>query len=156
MGRALKFSTLFFILTVSLWLCSMLYITEARALNGLGTPSINARETGGVFEEYSSKRTRSGSRGQSYKYSKPTQEGPSPGMGHKSVPSYTYSKPTHEGPSPGIGHKSAPSYTYSKPTQEGPSSGIGHKSVPSYKYSKPTQEGPSPGVGHKNVPGDYQ
>ena len=102
MGRALKFSTLFFILTVSLWLSSMLFITEARALNGLGVPSINARETGGVFEE-SSKRTRSGSRGQSYKYSKPTHEGPSPGIGHKNVPSYKYSKPTQEGPSPGIG-----------------------------------------------------
>ena len=79
----------------------MLCITEARARTGLGVLSINARETGGVFEE-SSKTTRSGSRGQSYKYSKPTNEGPSPGIGHKSVPSYRYSKPTQEGPSPGI------------------------------------------------------
>ena len=134
MSRLLKLSTLFFILTVSLGLSSMFCITEARALNGLGVLSINARETGGVFEE-SFKTTRSGSRGQSYKYSKPTNEGPSPGIGHKST---------------------VPSYRYSKPTQEGPSPGIGHKSVPSYKYSKPTQEGPSPGIGHKNVPGDYQ
>lgn len=89
----LKFCTLFFILTVSIWLSSVPYITEARQLNGLGVPG-NAGETWGVFEKLfkieSSSGLSSGGRGHSYKYSRVTEitkPGPSPGEGHKNVPS---------------------------------------------------------------------
>ena len=90
----LKFCTLFFVLTISIWLSSMPCITEARPLNGLGVPS-NAGETGGVFEKLSkiesSSGLSSGGRGHSYKYSRVTAEilkfGPSPGEGHKNVSS---------------------------------------------------------------------
>lgn len=89
----LKFCTLIFILTVSIWLSSVPYITEARQLNGLGVPG-NAGETWGVFEKLfkieSSSGLSSGGRGHSYKYSgvtEITKPGPSPGEGHKNVPS---------------------------------------------------------------------
>ena len=90
----LKFCTLFFVLTVSIWLSSMPCITEARPLNGLGVPS-NVGETWGVFEKLSKIESSSGlsssGRGHSYKYSGVTAEilkfGPSPGEGHKNVSS---------------------------------------------------------------------
>ena len=90
----LKFCTLFFVLIVSIWLSSILCITEVRPLNVLRVPS-NAGETWGVFEKLSkiesSSGLSSGGRGYSYKYSRVTaentQSGPSPGEGHKNVPS---------------------------------------------------------------------
>ena len=90
----LKFCTLFFVPIVSIWLSSILCITEVRPLNGLRVPS-NAGETWGVFEKLSkiesSSGLSSGGRGHSYKYSRVTaentQSGPSPGEGHKNVSS---------------------------------------------------------------------
>jgi hypothetical protein len=90
MGRGLKMAALFFILLVSLWLSSMLYLTEARPLNGLGLPGHDdiAGDIDSVSEELSKgvKETSGLSR---EKYTRTTREiitdgsGPSPpGEGH--------------------------------------------------------------------------
>lgn len=94
MGRGLKLAALFFILLVSLWLSSMLYLTEARPLNGLGFPGhddIAGDVIDGVSEEFSKGVIESSglSVGLREKYTRTTQEiitdgsGPSPpGEGH--------------------------------------------------------------------------
>lgn len=75
MARGLKFSSMFFILLVSLQLCSMLYLTaEARPLNGQGL----AVGQGAGAIEGASKKTTSG-----FRVARRTKEdGPSPGAGH--------------------------------------------------------------------------
>lgn len=99
MGRGLKFATLFSILLVSLWLSSMLYVAKARPLNGLGLQHGNAGETDHVFVEESFKGVTessglsAGGKGDAHKYmtaqtaEEIKQSGPSPGDGHKNVPS---------------------------------------------------------------------
>lgn len=98
MGRGLRFAALFFVL-VSLWLSSMLYGAKARPLNGLGLLPGNAGETDRGFEESlingvtaESSGLSAGGKGDAQKYSARTaeevkQSGPSPGGGHKNVPS---------------------------------------------------------------------
>jgi hypothetical protein len=101
MGRGLRFSALFFVL-VSLWLSSMLYGAKARPLNGLGLLPGNAGETDRGFEESlingvtaESLGLSAGGKGDAHKYStaRTAEEvvkytsGPSPGQGHKNVPS---------------------------------------------------------------------
>lgn len=86
MARGLKFVALFFILLVSLWMTSMLHLTEARPLNGLGLPTLAGHDAGdidGVLEESSGLNV-----GRRETYTRSTMEiltdsGPStPGGGH--------------------------------------------------------------------------
>jgi hypothetical protein len=96
MGRSgLKFATFFCILLVSLWLNSTLYVAKARPLNGLGLRG-NAGETDHVFEQSfkgmkESSGLSAGGKGDAHKYNRTVEEikysGPSPGEGHKNVPS---------------------------------------------------------------------
>ena len=96
MGRGFAFATFFFIFLVSFWLSSMHYATEARPLYEFGLPSNNGH-TQDVFEELPKRVTESKSPGLSshggghrYKYTQKieaSKDGPSPGQGHKNVPS---------------------------------------------------------------------